>query len=77
MTMGPITWVRPQTTPAAPHLGIVQQLKGSQQLPGGSPGAQQWVTLEPGGPPAPHIQPNIWGAHAPPQEITSTLQGIA
>ena len=66
----------PHSPPQAPHLSIVQQLKGSQQLPSCLPWPPQWVTPKPGGLPVPHIQPNIWGAHAPPQESSSTLQGI-
>lgn len=57
------------------HLSLVQQLKGSQQFPGWPPRSLQWVSLQPRGLPAPHIQPHFWGAHASPEEAPSTLRG--
>lgn len=55
----------------------MQELKGRQQLPIRLPRPPQWVPLQPGGLPLPHVQPNLWGAHAPSQESASTLQHIA
>lgn len=57
------------------HLSLMQQLEGSQQFPGRPLWPLQWVSLQPGGLPAPHIQPHFWGAYTSPKKAPSTLQG--
>lgn len=76
MNAGDRLWEPPRTPlPPTSHLSLMQQLEGSQQFPSRTPRPLQWVSLQPGGLLAPHIQPHFWGAHTSPKEAPSTLQG--